>query len=1064
MLHQLPERMLRRLGPHYILWMMAATRVSGSIGGLLVLYYVHLTLTLPDIVRRHFEMVALASVAAAVMLTALYSLWETRRLRQALALIHRGLPVEGDLGQEAGREAVTFAGRHHLAESWLVPCSTAAPLLIFLRLVDHASVVVLINVSMAAFMGTVMALMSTYFVIAACMRPVIAYLLENGAVIDFDKLPVSRLRNRLNICFSLIILTTALMIGTLARQRAADMVNQPETQQVALASLKAHTTYITIAAVAIGLVFSTVLARSVAVRVGRLVDSMKRVQAGDLSVRMTPSGNDEIDIVTCQFNAMVSQLDRNDHTIRDLNANLERKVKQRTRQLSRKKRELQASLSQLQEYDRLKTEFFSNVSHELRTPLTMILAPIEEIINKRRGELAGDTAYMLDAALVNGRRLLDLINRLLEFSTLEAGRAKLRLSPVDLGQMAEELVAVAAPLARQRQIELRLERDADLPAIGADADKLDSVVTNLLSNAMKFTPAGGTVEIKTLRRGDRACVYVRDTGIGISAEDHRRVFERFVQLDGSTSRRYSGTGLGLALVKEIVELHGGQVFLESEVGRGTTFWFELPITEPPTESQRQAASLVRSCRFADLVVCEPEEQEQIPAVAAPSASFDVPRLLVVDDTPEMRRLVAAVLKDQYRVFTACDGEEGWQTALREMPDLIISDVMMPVVDGYEFCRRIKGHPATERIPFVLLTAKADRTMKIEGLETGADDYLVKPFDAEELRARVRSLLRLRTLDRKLDERNVELESTLAALQSTQEQMMQVAHLAGMTEIATGVLHNVGNVLNNVNVSTTVIGERLRRLRVDGVAKTARLLDEHAADLPGFFAEADCGERIRRYLSGVARELEDDRQALVVEMEFLVDKVQHIRNIIVAEQHYARRVSFRELCDVHKLIEDTLLMHGHSLAKHQVTVRREFDELPPGQLEKSKLLQVVDNLVKNAIESMSAGGGTGTLTIRTLRLDDDRVRVEVADTGLGIDPDDANRIFNFGFTTKSSGNGFGLHSAANAMAEMGGSISASSEGLGKGATFAIEFGLNRGSGNAIDDDREGQVPFLALTAG
>src|SRR6185437_5799712 len=698
MIRHMPERMLRRLGPHYILWMMAVTRPSGSVGGLLVLYYVHLTLTLPDNVRRHFEAVALISVAVAVSLTFIYSLWETRRLRQVLVLVREGLPVDRALGQEAGREAVTFAGRHHRAEAWLVPSSTAAPLLIFLKLVDHASLSVLINVSMAAFMGTVMALMSTYFLIAAFMRPVIAYLLEQGVTIDFDLLPVSRLRGRLNICFSLIILTTALMIGTLARQRASDMVNQPETQQQALENLQAHTSYITIAAVVIGLVFSTVLAQSVAVRVGRLVDSMKRVQAGDLSVRMTPTGNDEIDIVTCQFNAMVNQLDQNDHTIRDLNANLERKVKQRTRQLSKKRRELQASLDQLQQYDRLKTEFFSNVSHELRTPLTMILAPIEEIVAKRRQELGGDLPYMLDAALINGRRLLDLINRLLEFSKLEAGQARLCLSPVNVGEMAAELVAVAQPLAKQRNVELRFECGPDVPAIGADVDKLDSVITNLMSNALKFTPDGGVVEVKVVRQDDRVCVYVRDSGIGIAPADHGRVFERFVQLDGSTSRRYSGTGLGLALVKELVELHGGSIQLESEVGLGTTFWFELPITEPPTEAQRQASSMARSCRFADLVVCETEESHPSaePRQAAPDGA---PRVLVVDDTPEMRQLIASVLKDQYFVLTASDGEEGTQAALREMPDLIISDVMMPIVDGYEFCRRIKKNPDTARIPF-----------------------------------------------------------------------------------------------------------------------------------------------------------------------------------------------------------------------------------------------------------------------------------------------------------------------------------------------------------------------------
>jgi len=1058
----MPERMLRRLGPHYILWMMAVTRLSGSVGGLLVLYYVHLTLTLPDNVRRHFEAVALISVAVAVTLTFIYSLWETRRLRQVLVLVREGLPIDRALGQEAGREAVTFAGRHHRAEAWLVPSSTAAPLLIFLKLVDHASLSVLINVSMAAFMGTVMALMSTYFLIAAFMRPVIAYLLEQGVAIDFDLLPVSRLRGRLNICFSLIILTTALMIGTLARQRASDMVNQPETQQQALENLQAHTSYITIAAVVIGLVFSTVLAQSVAVRVGRLVDSMKRVQAGDLSVRMTPTGNDEIDIVTCQFNAMVNQLDQNDHTIRDLNANLERKVKQRTRQLSKKRRELQASLDQLQQYDRLKTEFFSNVSHELRTPLTMILAPIEEIVAKRRQELGGDLPYMLDAALINGRRLLDLINRLLEFSKLEAGQARLCLSPVNVGEMAAELVAVAQPLAKQRNVELRFECGPDVPAIGADVDKLDSVITNLMSNALKFTPDGGVVEVKVVRQDDRVCVYVRDSGIGIAPADHGRVFERFVQLDGSTSRRYSGTGLGLALVKELVELHGGSIQLESEVGLGTTFWFELPITEPPSEAQRQASSMARSCRFADLVVCETEESHPSaePRQAAPDGA---PRVLVVDDTPEMRQLIASVLKDQYFVLTASDGEEGTQAALREMPDLIISDVMMPIVDGYEFCRRIKKNPDTARIPFVLLTAKADRTMKIEGLDTGADDYLVKPFDAEELRARVRSLLRLRALDRKLDERNAELESTLATLQTTQEQMLQVAHLAGMTEIATGVLHNVGNVLNNVNVSTTVIDDRLRRLRVDGVIKVANLLNEHADDLPEFLAKDGCGERIRQYLSGLTKELTEDQRLLIGEMEFLIDKVQHIRNIITAEQQYARRVSFREQCDLHRLIDDTLLMHGHSLAKYEVEVRREFDEVPLSLLEKSKLLQVVDNLIKNAIESMSTHDAPRLLTVRTRMLTPHRVRLEVTDTGLGITPADAGRIFNFGFTTKTTGNGFGLHSAANTMAEMGGSISAHSDGLGQGAQFAIEFPLAQGSSEVIDDQPNQAAGDLALAA-
>ncbi|HWB11528.1 MAG TPA: ATP-binding protein [Pirellulales bacterium] len=1052
MLQRLAEKMLNRFGPHYILGLMWVTRACASIGGLLLLYYVNLSLKLPDQIRYHFEVASLILVAFAVTVTVFLALWETRHLREVIRRIRAGKPVEGPLGQEAGREAVIFSGRHHRYESWVVPCTTLAPLLLYLKIVDNASITVLINVSLAAVMATVMVLMSTYFLIGSCMRPVIGYLLRNGVAVEFDSIPVSKLRARMNISFALIILTTSLMIGTLANQRATDMVGHPENQAEAVTNLRQHTSYITIAAVLIGLVFSTVLAQSVAVRVRELVDSMKRVQTGDLSARLTPTGNDEIDIVTRQFNEMVTQLDRNDHTIRDLNSNLEKKVKNRTRQLSKKKRELQVSFRQLQEHDRLKTQFFSNVSHELRTPLTMILAPLEELITKRRQQLSGDASYMLEVALVNGRRLLDLINRLLEFSKLEAGHAQLCLSPVNLNEMINELATSARPLAQQRQIALEVDLDPDVPVIGGDVDKMDSVITNLLSNALKFTPVNGTVQLRTRRDDSRVCIYVRDSGIGIAPEDHARVFERFVQLDGSTARKYSGTGLGLSLVKELVELHGGKIQIDSEVGKGATFWFWLPITEPPSEAARQVSAMARSCRFADLVTCESEEPAAVEPVALPAGT---PTILVADDTPEMRRLLVSVLKDEYTVVTAEDGEQGSQLAEQIMPDIILSDVMMPVTDGYEFCRRIKGNPAMARIPFVLLTAKADRTMKIEGLDIGADDYLVKPFDAEELRARVRSLLRLRALDRKLDERNAELERTLTALQNTQSQMMQMAHLAGMTEIATGVLHNVGNVLNNVNISTTVLGERLRQLRIDGLAKVVKLFDEHTDDLESFLANDRRGRQVKEYLASLSKTLAADQQELLGELSFLSDKVQHIRNIIVAEQNYAKRVSFKEQCDLSALIEDVLLMRSHSLQKNRIEVLRDFEPLPPMVLERSKLLQVIENLVKNAIESIASHDGPNRrIGIGLKLMSSERVRLTVTDSGRGIEPEHANRIFNFGFTTKKSGNGFGLHHAANAMTEMGGKISAHSDGLGHGATFTLEIPLVNGSSAAeIAEDAE-----------
>jgi len=1049
------QRLLRRCGEHYILVMMLLTRVCGSVGGLLVLYYVNLSLTLPALIRFHFEVIALVVVAIAVSLTVLYALWETRRLREALKRIRLGQAVDPILAIEAGREAICFADTHHRREAWLVPSVTLLPLLVFLWIVDDAGVPILINISLAAFMGTAMALMSTYFLIAYCMRPVVAHLLEHHLDVGYDALPVSTLRARLNVCFALIIMVTALMIGTLANQRATDIVDNPATQELAVARLRTHTTYITVFAVTIGILFSTVLAQSVAVRVRLLVDAMKRVQQGNFSQRLMATGNDEIDLLTRQFNAMISQLEQNDHTIRDLNATLEQKVKRRTRQLSKKKRELQSSLRRLQEYDRLKTDFFSNVSHELRTPLTMILSPIDQLLDQRKQQSA-EAVYLLDVARVNGRRLLELINRLLEFSKLEAGQAVLRHGAVELGELLRELVTAATPLAQQREIALNLRIEPELPVIRADEEKLESVITNLLSNALKFTPAGGTVQAEVGRRDGELVVSVTDSGIGIKAADHAKIFERFVQIDGSTSRKYSGTGLGLALVKELIDLHGGQIHVESEPGKGARFWFTLPIVEPPAEGVKSAKNPARSARFADLVQCESDTIQELVQQSAPA---DAPRVLVVDDTPEVRTLVGKVLCDTYQILFASNGEEGTELALRELPDLIISDVMMPVVDGYELCRRLKGNPASARIPFVLLTAKADRLMKIEGLDTGADDYLVKPFDSEELRARVRSLLRLRSLDKKLDARNAELESTLKELESAQSQMLEMAHLAGMTEIATGVLHNVGNVLNSINISATVLGDQLRKLRVEGVAKVADLFKQHGGDLAGFVSAEQRGAQLTEYLGTLSSALIEERHALLEELEFLNSKVQHIRTIIIAEQNHARRVVFKEQCDLRGLLSDVLLMHRHSIEQHNVEVVRELDPLPPMPLQKSKLIQVFDNLVKNAVESMSVNDPLRprVLSICLQRVETDVARIVVSDTGRGIAAEHRCKIFNFGFTTKGQGNGFGLHSAANAMTELGGTIGVHSEGIGTGATFTLEFPFT-----AASDSEHSLEPEACLT--
>ncbi len=320
-----------------------------------------------------------------------------------------------------------------------------------------------------------------------------------------------------------------------------------------------------------------------------------------------------------------------------------------------------------------------------------------------------------------------------------------------------------------------------------------------------------------------------------------------------------------------------------------------------------------------------------------------------------------------------------------------------------------------------------------------------------MRARVRSLLKLRRLHLELDQRNAELGATVKELQSAQARLVEVAHRAGMTEIATGVLHNVGNVLNSVNISVTTLHGQLEGLKLQGPARAAALLTDHAHEAGPFLTTDPRGKKLPEYLTKLSGALVSQQQAMFHELEFLKDKLQDIRNIISAQQNYARKIPFREPVDLRLLAADVLVMHGHAVAKHGVDVVRDFAPVPAAKLERLKLVQVIDNLVKNAVESMKEETESKrVLTVRVGCPRPDFALVSVSDTGLGIKPDNLQKIFNYGFTTKHHGNGFGLHSAANAMAEMGGSIVAHSDGPGLGATFTIQFPLSDAAHESEDE--------------
>lgn len=409
-------------------------------------------------------------------------------------------------------------------------------------------------------------------------------------------------------------------------------------------------------------------------------------------------------------------------------------------------------LEKLRELDAMKSRFFADISHEFRTPLTLILGPVEQLL---QGDASPEDKGRLHLIRRNAEYLLRLISQLLDLAKLESGRLRLQAAPDDLAAAVNAIVAPFVPLAEREGLRLACEI-LDGPRVEAPIDRavLQKILNNLLANAIKFTPAGGTITVTVsssprLRPGEALDenfveVCVADTGVGIPREQQPRVFDRFFQ--GEAGRSREGIGIGLAVVKDLVELHRGSVIVDSEPGRGTAFFVRLP-KDPkrfgPGEIVEQPPSLVEP-PSPWLHVADTQSRPQAEARAARDAD-DAETVLVVEDHPEMRRLVRDYLEPTYRVLEATDGHAALELAVAAVPDLVVSDVMMQPMDGYALCRALKSHEATCHIPVVLLTARAAREDRMEGLTTGADCYLVKPVDASELLVHVRNLIEQRRL-------------------------------------------------------------------------------------------------------------------------------------------------------------------------------------------------------------------------------------------------------------------------------------------------------------------------------
>ncbi|MDY0747724.1 ATP-binding protein [Paucibacter sp. R3-3] len=784
----------------------------------------------------------------------------------------------------------------------------------------------------------------------------------------------------------------------------------------------------------------------------------------------------------------------------------------------------------LAQIDRAKTIFFSNVSHEFRTPLTLMLGPLEDALGN--DTLPAPLRAQLDLANRNAQRLLKLVNSLLNFARIEAGRMTASFTPVDLASLTRDVASSFRSAMERAGLAFNVDVQALDEPVHVDRAMWEQVVLNLLSNAFKFT-FDGSVTVRLRRDGGFALLEVSDTGGGIPGHELPRLFERFHRIEGMRSRSHEGSGIGLALVQELVRLHGGSIEVDSAPGSGSTFRVRVALGTahiPPAQRTAEPSSSMAvssdARAYVDDVLRWLPGEEAGPGAQADAggellrdadsrfqASFGA-RILLADDNADMRAYLRNLLAVHYEVLAVGDGEEALARARAEPPDLILADVMMPRLDGLALLARLRSDPVLHEVPVMLLSARAGEESRIEALAAGADDYVYKPFHARELLTRIGSLLELIRQRRQGEARfRAYMQATHDAVYRMSSDWREMRQLHGRNFIADeeGPSHAwmqkyihpddraaVQAAIAKAIASNSPFELEHRVIRVDGslgwtLSRAIPLHDERGQIVEWFGAAADVTER-RQAQEDLLRHGQALEAADRQKDEFLAMLAHELRNPLApmrsatelllrtslesSRSRWAVDIIGRQVTHLTRLVDDLLdisritqgriqlrlapqridQLINHSLdsvaplmreKRHSVVLRPSADPLSV-MGDPERLVQCFSNVLVNAAKYTPSGG---EICVRS-GIDGDQAVITISDDGVGISADVLPRVFDLfsqGERTldrSQGGLGIGLAVVKRLVEMHGGTVSARSEGVGKGATFEIRLARISDSGEAV----------------